>query len=217
MRTSQARAREMAARAAAMRTRLAMVVVSVPCRYHATEMVGLTEDQLAVRSATTPAEIRRLSDLGIVLADEDGTYRQGNIARVRMAQALEASGMALEDIGRAIGRGDLSLAFLDLLFSEPVPYTGTTYRDLCSQSGLTFEFVERIHEAIGLPQPKEDGLVREDDAQMFPLAQFTLGMGMNETEVLRVLRVYGDNLGRVAKAETQFFHSYIEEPLIGAG
>lgn len=180
-------------------------------------MEGLTQAELATRAGTSEEAIRRLVALGIVLADEDGTYRVGNIARVRLAGALESSGISLNDIARAVSDGFLSLSFLDLVFTEPVGHIGLTYREMCERTGLSFEFVERTHEALGLPQPQPEALVRDDDAQMFPVAQFSLGLGLTEEQVTRVLRVYGENLARVAQAEAQFFQSYIEEPLLRSG
>ena len=79
------------------------------------------------------------------------------------------------------------------------------------------EFVERVHEALGLPRPFPEDRVREDDMQMFPSGQFALATGVPEGGVLRSLRVYGENLRRIAQAESQFFHTYVEEPMLAAG
>ncbi len=79
------------------------------------------------------------------------------------------------------------------------------------------EFVERIHEALGLPVPSAEDRVREDDMQMFPIGQFALATGVPEAGVVRSLRVYGENLGRITLAESQFFHTYLEEPMLSAG
>ena len=136
---------------------------------------------------------------------------------MKLADALEGSGIALEDIGRAIASGHLSLSFLDLIFAQPAGYTSKTYRQMCQEMGWTTDLVERIHEALGLVPPSPDDRIREDDMEMFPIGQFALGLGMAEANVLRALRVYGDNLGRIAEAESQFFHTNIEEPLLASG
>ena len=180
------------------------------------EVDVLSEAELAERSGATAEHIARLMELGI-LAPQGGAFRTSDIQRVKLIEALERSGISLEDIGRAITSGHLSLSFLDLLFTEPKGYTSKTYRDACSEYGWTMEFVERAHEALGLPTPAADDRVREDDMLMFPTGQFALATGVPEGGVLRSLRVYGENLGRIAKAEAQFFHTYIEEPMLAAG
>jgi adenylate cyclase len=177
----------------------------------------LTEAELAERSAATPEHLARLADLGILVKLEDGSFRPSDIQRVRLVDALERSGISLEDIGRAVGSGHLSFAFLDFLFTQPAGYTTKTYADICSEMGWTLDFVQRVHEALGLPAPLADDRVREDDLHMFPVGQFALGAGVPEAGVLRSLRVYGENLNRIALSESQFFHSYIEVPMLESG
>jgi adenylate cyclase len=130
---------------------------------------------------------------------------------------LERSGIRLEDLGRTVRSGQLSFAFLDLLFTEPKGYSTKTYRDMCAEHGWTMEFVERIHEALGLPVPVAEDRVREDDLQMFPIGQFALAAGVPEAGAVRSLRVYAENLRRITQAESQFFHTYLEQPMLSAG
>jgi adenylate cyclase len=49
------------------------------------------------------------------------------------------------------------------------------------------------------------------------VGQFALGLGLTEAHVIRVLRVYGENLGRIARSESDFFHTYVEMPMLGSG
>src|SRR2546427_3317044 len=181
------------------------------------QMDGLTKVGLAERSGTSPEHIDRLAELGIVNPQADGSFRPADIQRVKLIDALESSGIQIDDLGRAVRSGRLSFAFLDLLFTEPKGYSGKTYKDLCAEYGWTMKFVERIHEALGLPAPLAEERVREDDLQMFPVGQFALGTGVPEAGVIRSLRVYGENLGRIAHAESQFFHTYVEGPMLSGG
>jgi adenylate cyclase len=180
-------------------------------------MDGLTKAGLAERSGASSQHIDQLVELGIVNAQADGSFRPADIQRVKLIDALESSRIQIDDLGRAVRSGHLTFAFLDLLFTEPKGYSGKTYRDLCAEYGWTMEFVERIHEALGLPTPRAEERVREDDLQMFPVGQFALGTGVPEAGVIRSLRVYGENLGRIAQAESQFFHTYIEVPMLSGG
>jgi adenylate cyclase len=180
-------------------------------------MEALSETELAGRSGTTADRVRRLSDLGIIAPEADGTYRATGIQRVRFAAALEQSGISLEDISTLISTGRLSFSFIDLLFPTPAAFSGSTYGQLSVERGLSMDVIEAIHEAIGLPSPSQDELVREDDAAMFPMAQLALGLGLDTTVLGRVLRVYGENLRRIAQAEPDFYHTYVELPLVRSG
>jgi adenylate cyclase len=191
--------------------RLAAHLVTMP------QMEGLAKVELVERSGTRLEHIDRLIELGILTSQADGTFRPSDIQRVKLIDALERSGISLDDLGRAVTSGHLSFAFLDLLFTEPKGYSGKTYKDMCAEYGWTMEFVERVHEALGLPTPLAEERVREDDMQMFPVGQFALATGVPEAGVIRSLRVYGENLGRIAQAESQFFHTYVEGPMLTAG
>ncbi len=180
-------------------------------------MDQLSRVELAERSGSSPERIDRLVELGVITPQADRSFRPADIQRVKLIDALERSGIRLEDLGRAVRSGRLSFAFLDLLFTEPKGYSAKTYQDVCAEYGWTMEFVERIHEALGLPVPSAEDRVREDDMQMFPIGQFALATGVPEAGVVRSLRVYGENLGRITLAESQFFHTYLEEPMLSAG
>ncbi len=137
-------------------------------------MDQLSRVELAERSGSSPERIDRLVELGVITPQADRSFRPADIQRVKLIDALERSGIRLEDLGRAVRSGRLSFAFLDLLFTEPKGYSAKTYQDVCAEYGWTLEFVERIHEALGLPVPSAEDRVREDDMQMFPIGQFAL-------------------------------------------
>jgi hypothetical protein len=177
----------------------------------------LTREALVQRSGSSREHIDGLVELGIVTPRADGSFRPADIQRVKLIDALVRSGIRLDDLGHAVRSGHLSFAFLDLLFTEPKGFSTKTYKDVCMEYGWTMEFVERIYEALGLPVPSAKDGVREDDMQMFSIGQFALGTGVPEAGVVRSLRVYGANLDRIAQAESQFIHTYIEEPMLSAG
>jgi adenylate cyclase len=181
------------------------------------EMPGLTQTELAERAGATPERIEELLALGIVVGLADGTFLPSNVQRVRLAEALQRSGVPLKAVSEAIRRGALSFGFLDFLFDEAAVFTGMTYAQAAAERGWDVGFVQRVHQALGLPSPEPDDPVRVDDLRMFTTGEFALGLGMNDEQVARVLRVYGDNLRRIADAESPFFHTYVEEPLLHSG
>ena len=180
-------------------------------------MPNLSETELAERTGATPERIDRLTDLGITSREGDGTYRLANIHRVRLAEAIERSGVDLDAVGKACATGEMSFAFLDLLFPEPQGFSPKTYREASADHGLDVRLIQLAHEAIGLPRPSPDDPVRQEDLQLFGMAQFGLGLGLQDAEIARILRVYGENVYRISQAESPFFHTYVELPLMQAG
>jgi adenylate cyclase len=184
------------------------------------QVEALTEIELAERAGTTPDRIRRLTGLGILAPSEGGSgFGTADVARVVLADAIEASGISLEDVGRAIAGGALSFAFLDLQSVYGWPgMSGRTYREACAAHGISLEFVRRVHEVLGFTVPEAEDRIREDDEEILPPAVAAVrAAGLSEDEAVRALRVYGENIRRIAQAEAQFYHTYIETPLVGSG
>ncbi len=182
-------------------------------------MTGLSEAELAARAGVDPERIRRMAELGIIERSEgeDGPYRLGDIQRVRVVEAFEETGISLADLGRAIAAGKLSFSFLDMVFPEPSPMSGKTYRELCEEAGLPMELVERLQIGFGLPRPLPDEQIRQEDAEIYPLLPTILSAGLGEGQVIRGVRVYGENLRRVAEYQVDLAHSYLEEPIRRSG
>jgi adenylate cyclase len=176
----------------------------------------VSETDLAARAGTTPEEIKRLSELGIVSAEPDGSYRLGNLQRIQLAESLERGGVPLDAVGKAIAEGKLSFSFLELA-TNPAPYSPKTYREAADEMGWTVDFIQQMHEALGLARPEPDDRVREDDLEIFAGGQFARQLGMSDAQVCRSLRLYGDNLARIGAAEAPFFHEYVETPLLRSG
>jgi hypothetical protein len=42
-------------------------------------------------------------------------------------------------------------------------------------------------------------------------------LGLDDGVLIRIARVYGENVRRIAQAEPGFYHDHVEEPLLGSG
>ncbi|HYT80953.1 MAG TPA: adenylate/guanylate cyclase domain-containing protein [Actinomycetota bacterium] len=179
-------------------------------------MEALSETELAARAGTTLEQVRRLAELGIVSSEPDGSYRLGSLQRIQLAESLERGGVPLDAVGKAIADGRLSFSFLELV-TNPAGYSPKTYEVAGKEMGWTMEFVQQVHESLGLPRPDPSDPIREDEAEMFAIGQFAMRLGVSDTQLCRALRVYGENLGRIGAAEASFFHDFIEVPLLRSG
>src|SRR6266487_1640794 len=107
---------------------------------------GLSDSDLALRSGTSAERVRLLGRLGILRPAEDGTYGRADINRIRLAEALDRSGMSLEDPGR-------------------------TLAEMARDHGLAWDLVESSHVRLGLARPSPDDPVREDELLVFRAGQ----------------------------------------------
>jgi Adenylate cyclase regulatory domain len=110
------------------------------------------------------------------------------------------AGLSLEGIGEAIAAGRLSFAFLDLVSIAGRPPTGTTYQELCATQGLPMTLVQRVHEASGLGRPQPGDPVHPLDADLLGSTQLGRMLGLDDGVLIRIARVDGENLRRIACA-----------------
>jgi adenylate cyclase len=182
------------------------------------EESSFTGAELAGRARVAPELVGRLVELGILRpGDGAAPYGLGDVRRVRLVDACERAGLSLEGIGAAIADGRLSLAFLDLVTIAGRPLTGTTYAQLCGEQGLPMALVQRIHEASGLGRPQPDDPIHPLDRDLLGTAQLGRMLGLDDGVLIRVARVYGENLRRIAQAEPEFYHEHVERPLLASG
>jgi adenylate cyclase len=175
--------------------------------------LGLTEEEVARRAATTRERVRELVELGILTrtSDADEPFRGGDALRVQLVEELEAFGIPATRVAAAISSGALSLSYLDW-FPDPSPRTEQTHTELCEELGIPFRLLDRIYAGFGLSRPQPDERVRKDDLDILSDLPLLFTAGLDEAEVLRAARVWGESLRRVAQHQVHAFHELIEEP-----
>jgi len=182
------------------------------------EETSFSEAELAGRARVDPALVGRLVELGILRpGDGEAPYGLGDVRRVRLVAACESAGLSPEGIGAAIAGGRLSLAFLDLLSLAGRPLSGTTYAELCGEQNLPMALVQRVHEASGLGRPQPGDPIHPLDRDLLGSAQLGRMLGLDDGVLIRIARVYGENLRRIAQAEPEFYHDHVEAPLLASG
>jgi adenylate cyclase len=169
------------------------------------EETSFSGAELAGRARVAPEVVARLVELGILRPGPGAApFGLGDVRRVRLVDACERAGLPLEGIGAAIAEGRLSLAFLDLLSLAGRPRTGTTYAELCAEQDLPMALVQRVHEASGLGRPQPDDPIHPLDRDLLGSAQLGRMLGLDDGVLIRIARVYGENLRRIAQAEPEF-------------
>jgi adenylate cyclase len=68
-----------------------------------------------------------------------------------------------------------------------------------------------VYVTPGLPRPREDEYVREDDERILKALPVLFGAGVGEGDVLRAVRILGDSARRVAQFQVHYFHNTVEE------
>lgn len=180
-------------------------------------LAPVTPSELAERSGVDAAAVEGFVALGIVPSRPDGSFRMSDVLRIRLAQALEGSGISLENLGRGIAAGHVSFDFADEAMTAPIGLMGRSYQEKADELGLSKEMLEGVRSALGASRASADDPVREDDAEMLSMAAFGQSIGLSGQSLLRTLRVFNENVRRISEFELELFRTEIEQPLLAAG
>jgi adenylate cyclase len=169
----------------------------------------LTEEQLADRSGIGRDRLRRLIDAGI-LRDDGGTFARRDVMRARVIADLEAAGIDVDALATAFASGDLTLGYLESA-GRRHPRSDRTFAEVSDDLGVPFPTLERLYVAFGLVRPDRNERVREEDLEVLKVLPVLFGAGLQEGDVLRMARVWGDSARRVARFLPHYFHTAVEE------
>jgi adenylate cyclase len=172
---------------------------------------GFSEAEVARRVGTTPERIRRLAELGILEREDDATYPRAAVLRARVVLELDRMGIDEDAIATAMASGELTLGYVEMGGRRP-PRSALTFQRYAEQIGIPYATLERLYVAFGLPRPTADELVREEDARFLKAVPILMSAGIDEGDILRLARVWGDSARKVAQFMNHYQHHAIEEP-----
>jgi adenylate cyclase len=164
--------------------------------------VGLSEAEIAERSACPVERIEELVGLGILVPrEEDGPFSAKDVHRVRLMQAFEDAGIDLEVIARGVASGKVSYENLGLYLPEPAALSRTA-EELATEVGRSPELITRLLREFGIAQPEPDGRLREDE--VFTLKELLeVWAAADDDELARLARVYGQNVRKVVSSDLE--------------
>ena len=164
-------------------------------------MHAYSPEDAAGRAGVEPAYLDRLVGFGILAPAESDRFSPGDVRRVMMAKSLEDAGIALDGVAAAIGRGALSLDFLDAAAYERfAALAPETFQQVSDRTGIPLELLTLIREAIGMAEPSPDDRLREDEMAVVPFIELKASAGFRPISIERLLRVHGDSTRRITEA-----------------
>ena len=181
-------------------------------------MPGLSPKEIAARSGVEVRDVERLTDLGILVADADGSFSAGDARRVGMVRALTDAGLPLDGIAAVLRTGSMTLDFADSPTYERFATLGTeTFQQVSTRAGVPVALLTMIREANGAGSATPADLMREDELRVVPFIEAQVALGFSGAGIERLIRVYGDSLRRMAEAEAEWFRAEVVEPNMAAG
>jgi adenylate cyclase len=169
----------------------------------------LTGPELAEECATSIDRIRELVDLGI-LHPVEGLFSRQDVMRVRVVGQLDSLGIEAEAISKALISGHLTLGYLESV-GRRHPRSELRFSEVSEELRIPFSTLERIYLAFGLPRPGPEESVREEDMEALRMLGVLFGADLSGEDVVRMARVWGDSVRRIAQYVPHHFHTTVEE------
>jgi adenylate cyclase len=161
------------------------------------------EVELAAQAQVEPELVERLVALGVLRPTEQG-FGTGDVWRVRILRAVEASGVSLEAVAEAVRSQDFDLSFLDTLLPPPPPLSGRTFGDLAVSMGDAGRLAEPMAETLGLqPHGPDDPTFTTDDEMLTALLR---QWGADPDIALRAARLVAQTTQRFAEGWAQLHY-----------
>jgi adenylate cyclase len=131
--------------------------------------------------------------------------------RARVVLDLDRMGIDEDSVATAVASGDLTLGYVEIGGRRP-PRSDQTFDDLSADIGIPYATLEHLYVAFGLPRPQPDEYVREEDLRFIKLIPILFRAGVDEGDILRLARVWGDSARKVAQFQAHIMHHSVEEP-----
>jgi class 3 adenylate cyclase len=173
----------------------------------------------AARRAGIDVEfLDRIEQLGLVKPSGDGSYSAGQIRRAQLVRSLDIAGIPLDGLAEGVRSGAISLNFVETeSYERFAAMSDETFAELSQRTGVPFEVLAVVREAIGLPPPSPEDRVREDEMRVVPFVETQTRLGFSGPATQRLLRVTGDNIRRIAEQEADWWRTEVVEPSLAAG
>lgn len=165
-------------------------------------------EQIAESAGVTTDELTEFINAGVVVPDEEGGFRPGDVARVRLASSLISSGISLEELSEAVRESRLSFDYVDRLMPEPVALVRPSEDDADA-----LRWGADLEPILGTTRSPQ-GLVRSDDLRVLRMMSRAVEIGIPPERVVRIARSFAQVASRLVDMQREFVDEVLLEPAI---
>jgi class 3 adenylate cyclase len=174
--------------------------------------------ETAQRSGTSPEDLARVIEQGIISPDQDGRFTTADVRRVGLVHSLVAAGIPLDGLGGAVRSGQVSFAFLDApAFDRFSAFSSETFAQRAERTETPIHLLMQVREAAGFPTPAPDDRIRDEELPSMESVEMALAAGFRHTSLQQMLRVQGESLRRIAETESNIWLSEVIAPAVARG
>jgi adenylate cyclase len=170
-------------------------------------------EELAGEADVLPDRIEWLVGIGILKPREPGTFRFGDVFRVKMVSALLEGGFTSKQVEWAVSEGHLNLDRVDeYQVVEPGPRSNRTFAEFMASAGPRVSLLPAVYAALGLPEPDPSAPIRTDDEER--LQRFLEGWDSAESDetLLRAARLIAEGTRMATQGWGDLFDEQVAGP-----
>jgi adenylate cyclase len=135
---------------------------------------SFSAEELAGEAGVSPDRVEWLQSIGVLMPHEPGTFRFGDVFRVKLVAALLEGGFTPEQVEWAVSEGHLNLDRVDeYQVMEPGPRSERTFDEFMATAGPRASLLPAVYASLGLPQPDPSTPIHTDEEER--LRQFLEG------------------------------------------
>ena len=173
----------------------------------------LTPAQLAFEASAPIGLIDELVAAGAIDRGTDGTHEPGDIARVRLAQALATGGISVDDLMHEVRSGRMPYRDIPRFGITPRA-TGRTQAEFAESLGKERAArLPALYAAFGLGVPPSDTAMRDDEERALTEFMRLWAMVDDRPEVmLRAARIAGEGVRRIVLGTVDLIDEFDGSP-----
>ena len=173
-----------------------------------------TAEEIAAEAGVAQDLVAWLVSIGIVKPERPGTFRFGDVFRVKLVSALLDAGVTTSLMERAAVSRWLNLDHVDAyLPREPSPRSDRTFADFVASAGTGASVLPVVYEVLGLPKPDPSLPIHLDEEAMFE--RFFEGwnrLTSDEEVLLRAARLLGEGARIATMGWAELFEEQVGRP-----
>jgi class 3 adenylate cyclase len=169
---------------------------------------SISAEELAGEAGVSLDRIEWLQRIGVLRPRAPGSFRFGDVFRVKLVAALLAGGFTLEQVEWAVAEGHLNLDRVDeYQLVEPGPRSSRTFAEFMATAGPRASMLPAVYASLGLPQPDPSSPIHTDEEERFRQFLERWSAAHSDEALIRAARLVAEG----ARMATQGWADLIDE------
>jgi adenylate cyclase len=175
----------------------------------------LTLDDLARRTGEEPQRLEKWREAGLIGTTDDCDFQLRDVGRAMLIHDLLHYGITLDTLAKAAS--DPESVFCHYLddMGDHYAVPAHSLQEATERFGIDLDQARRLMDSAGVDEHGE--MLDDRDMDFLKSCKIALDAGMPEEALLQILRVYSDNMARIAEVGARVGHFYMHQPLMAKG